>query len=195
MLLTGAVLWFWQCPRSKFSSDIGRESSVSSSHISSSFDQKVSEQFQLLILSRGWRLLAFYILIPMFLYIYLYDGQSIHGPVDLFHEGERLAPLNALLRGGIPFRDIYIQHGLFQNVGKAWLASLFGGPSLASLRLTERFIVPLGYIAIYLLGLQVFRFWGTAVVFVLITSSQDFWTSDRHAIGLLIVAILAYALR
>ncbi len=141
-----------------------------------------------------WRVAVVWILIPILLYLYLYDGRNIHGAVDLFHEGERLAPLNSLLRDGIPFRDIYIQHGLFQNVGKPLLAAKLGTPSLASLRAVERLIVPVGYLAFYLLGLQVFRSWLTAVALILFASSQSFWVSDRHALGLLAVAALVHAL-
>ena len=78
-----------------------------------------------------------------------YSG-NIHGNIDLFHEGERLAPLNEMLRGGVPFRDIYVQHGLFQNAYLAWLGGQLFEPTLFGLRTMERILNPLGYVALYL---------------------------------------------
>ena len=40
-----------------------------------------------------------YIILPIFIYLLTYSG-GIHGKIDLFHEGERLAPLNEMLHGG-----------------------------------------------------------------------------------------------
>ena len=51
---------------------------------------------------RGLRLLirgCEYILIPVFIYLLIYNG-NINGGIDMFHEGERLAPLNEMLHGG-----------------------------------------------------------------------------------------------
>jgi hypothetical protein len=146
--------------------------------------------------------LVILVLIPVLIYFYFFDASS-HAPppdplnkdIDLFHEGEKLAPLNTLLRGGLPFRDIYVQHGLFEDVGKPWLAALLNAPSLASLRLTEAFLAPLGYVALYFLGLQVFRFWPTALILVLLTSSTHPYLSSRQALGLLTVAVLAGGIR
>ena len=77
-----------------------------------------------------------YIILPIFIYLLTYSG-GIHGNIDLFHEGERLAPLNEMLRGGVPFRDIYIQHGLFQNAYLAWFGSQLFEPTLFGVRLME----------------------------------------------------------
>ena len=64
-----------------------------------------------------------YVILPIFIYLLTYSA-SIHGNIDMFHEGERLAPLNEMLHGGVPFRDVYVQHGLFQNAYLAWFGSL-----------------------------------------------------------------------
>ena len=103
-----------------------------------------------------WRGGLEYIILPIFIYLLTYSA-SIHGNIDLFHEGERLAPLNEMLRGGVPFRDIYIQHGLFQNAYLAWFGSQLFEPTLFGVRLMEDILGPLGYVALYVLGLQVFR--------------------------------------
>ena len=137
-----------------------------------------------------WRGLA-YIILPIFIYLLMYSG-DIHGEIDLFHEGERLAPLNEMLRGAIPFRDIYIQHGVFQNAYLAWIGGQLFEPTLFGLRSVEALFNPLGYVALYLLGLQVFRGgFFTAFVCVLIASGTEFWVSPRHSLGLISFAFVA----
>ena len=110
----------------------------------------------------------------------------------MFHEGERLAPLNEMLHGGVPFRDVYVQHGLFQNAYLAWFGSLLFEPTLFGVRLMEDVLAPLGYVALYLLGLQVFRGrFLTAFLCVLIASGTAFWVSPRHSLGLISFAFVA----
>ena len=132
-----------------------------------------------------WRTGLEYIVLPVFIYLLIYSG-NIHGNIDLFHEGERLAPLNEMLRGGVPFRDIYVQHGLFQNAYLAWVGGQIFEPTLFGLRTMERILNPLGYVGLYLLGLQVFRGrFLTAFLCVLVASGTDFWVSARHSLGLI----------
>ena len=132
-----------------------------------------------------------YVVLPAFIYLLTYSG-DIHGKIDLFHEGERLAPLNEMLRGAIPFRDIYIQHGVFQNAYLAWVSGQLFEPTLQGLRSVERILNPLGYVALYLLGLQVFRVgFITAFMCVLIASGTEFWVSPRHSLGLISFAFVA----
>ena len=47
--------------------------------------------------------------------------------------------------------------GFFQNAYLAWFGSKIFEPTLMGVRTMERVLGPLGYIALYLLGLQVFR--------------------------------------
>jgi len=137
------------------------------------------------------RRLLSYLMIPALFYVLLYGKGSVHWELDLFHEGERLAPLNELLHGGIPFRDIYIQHGLFQNAYRPLLASKLFGETLASVRFLEGLFGPLGYVCVYLLGLQVFKSRLAAILAVFIVSGEEFWVSDRHSIFLVNVALVA----
>ena len=135
-----------------------------------------------------------YILLPIFIYLLIYSG-DIHGKIDLFHEGERLAPLNEMLHGAVPFRDIYIQHGLFQNAYLAWLGSQLFEPTLFGVRSMEDILDPLGYVALYMLGLQIFRGrFLTAFICVLIASGTEFWVSARHSLGLISFAFVANSL-
>lgn len=132
-----------------------------------------------------------YIVIPLFIYLLIYNG-NINGGIDMFHEGERLAPLNEMLHGGVVFKDVYVQHGLFQNAYLAWFASKIFEPTLMGVRSMERVLGPLGYIALYLLGLQVFRGrYFTAFVCFLIASGNNFSISPRHCFGLLSFACVA----
>lgn len=148
-------------------------------------------QFDKLHSTRLSRRLLSYLMIPALIYVFFYNGGNIHGGLDLFHEGERLAPLNELLRGGIPFRDVYVQHGLFVNAYRPLLASKLFGGTLASVRFLEGLFGPLGYVCVYLLGLQVFRTRWTAILTVFIASGQNFWVSDRHGFLLVGIAIIA----
>lgn len=138
-----------------------------------------------------WRIGLEYIVLPVFIYLLTYSG-NIHGGIDLFHEGERLAPLNEMLHGGVPFRDVYVQHGLFQNAYLAWVAGQIFEPTLFGLRTMERILNPLGYVALYLLGLQVFRGrFLTAFLCMLIASGTEFSVSARHSLGLISFAFAA----
>lgn len=140
---------------------------------------------------RFWRTGLEYIVLPIFIYLLIYSG-NIHGGIDLFHEGERLAPLNEMLRGGVPFRDVYVQHGLFQNAYLAWFGGQIFEPTLFGLRTMERVLNPLGYVGLYLLGLQVFRGrFLTAFLCVLIASGTAFSVSARHSLGLISFAFVA----
>ena len=142
-------------------------------------------------LARVWWIGFVYVILPVFLYLLTYSG-DIHKEIDLFHEGERLAPLDEMLRGGVPFRDIYIQHGVFQNAYLAWIAGQFFEPTLWGLRSMESILGPLGYVALYLLGLQVFRGgFFTAFICVLIASGTEFWVSPRHSLGLMSFVFVA----
>ena len=141
-----------------------------------------------------WRGGLEYIILPIFIYLLTYSG-DIHGGIDLFHEGERLAPLNEMLHGAVPFRDIYIQHGLFQNAYLAWVGSQLFEPTLFGLRSMEDLLDPLGYVALYVLGLQVFRGrFLTAFICVVIASGTEFWVSARHSLGLISFAFVANSL-
>ena len=144
-----------------------------------------------------YRLLKFgrigleYVIFPIFIYLLTYSA-SLHGNIDMFHEGERLAPLNEMIHGGVPFRDVYVQHGLFQNAYLAWFGSLLFEPTLFGVRSMEDILAPLGYVAFYLLGLQVFRGrFLTAFICMLIASGTAFWVSPRHSLGLISFAFVA----
>ena len=141
--------------------------------------------------TKVWWIGFVYVVLPVFIYLLTYSV-DIHKKIDLFHEGERLAPLDEMLRGGLPFRDIYIQHGVFQNAYLAWIAGGLFEPTLWGLRSMESILAPLGYVALYLLGLQVFKGgFFTTFICVLIASGAEFWVSPRHSLGLISFVFVA----
>jgi len=139
-----------------------------------------------------WVLLA--VVVPTLLYFFVLDRSHMVGPINLFEEGASLAPLQTALSGGAVFRDTYLQHGLFQNYGKPLIAASIQ-VSLVSLRLVNALLLPLGYLAIYVLGLCVFRSAATAVALPLILTAPGLHISDRQTFGFLGIALVAAAIR
>ena len=165
----------------------GKDDAVSSEPLTLQTGKIFAVPRNMRVLFRGCE----YILLPIFIYLLIYNG-NINGGIDMFHEGERLAPLNEMLHGGVVFRDVYVQHGLFQNAYLAWFGSKIFEPTLMGVRSMERVLGPLGYIALYFLGLQVFRGrFLTAFLCFLIASGDNFSVSARHSFGLLSFACIA----
>jgi len=136
-----------------------------------------------------------YVIVPVLLYSVFYPN-SIDYPLDFYHEGERLAPANEMLHGGIPYRDIYIQHGVLQNAIVPFLGTRFFGTSLEGVRTVARMLEPLAFIALYLFGLQIFR--GrviTALLPVLIVGGIGRWLSGRDLFGLLALVFVSCWIR
>ncbi len=142
------------------------------------------------------RLLIF-ILIPALIWAFLYNS-NVHGGIDLFHEGERLGPASDFLRGKIPYRDVYVQHGLFQNVYKTWLAfKLFGVSISADRSLSNNpfgrpgFLTPLGFVAAYFLVLALYRKKLSAIIALILLASVELWLTERHALAFFAFALIA----
>lgn len=128
-----------------------------------------------------------YVMIPAIIYVIFYSGGNIHSGIDIFHEGERIAPLNSALRGEIPYRDVYLQHGLFYNYYRPLLASKLFGASLASDRLLGHILDPLGFVGFYLLALQILRSRLSIFLLLWILSSGVseefvFWNASRRMV-------------
>jgi len=126
-----------------------------------------------------------YVIIPSIIYAIFYGGGNIHGGIDVFHEGERLAPLNSALRGEIPYRGVYLQHGLFYNFYRPLIAGKLFGPSLASDRLLGHILDPLGHVGFYLFALQILKSRLSIFLLLWILSSGVseefmFWNTSRR---------------
>jgi hypothetical protein len=123
------------------------------------------------IRSDFWRWF-FCLTVPILLYVMAYDP-NINYPLDLFHEGERVAPAQAILAGQIPYRDVVFVHGFLQDPGIALVAFRLFGTSIASLRILEQLLVPFALVATYYLAL-VCSSGGWASLYALLTLC-GFW--------------------
>ncbi len=74
------------------------------------------------------RAIVAYGVIPLLLYAFSFASMA-HATqfLDLFHRGESLGPASDYLRGKVPYRDVFVLHGLMHD-GQldAWLFQLFG---------------------------------------------------------------------
>jgi hypothetical protein len=93
----------------------------------------------------------FGLMVPLLLYALAYNP-NIHRPLDLFHEGERVSPAQALMAGQIPYRDVVFIHGFLRDPGVALMAFRLFGTSIAGLRMLEQMLVPLALVATYYLA-------------------------------------------
>lgn len=93
----------------------------------------------------------FRLTVPILLYALAYDP-NIHYPLDLFHEGERVAPAQALLSGQVPYKDVVFVHGFLRDPGVALVAFRLFGPTIAGLRTLEQFLYPLSLVSSYYLA-------------------------------------------
>lgn len=144
---------------------------------------------------RSLILLVVVVLLPLDLYYACFDPR-IAGRVDLFHEGEQLVPLLEVLRGGVPYRDAYLQHGFLENLGIPWLGAKLFAPTLAGVRWIQAFVDPLGEVAAYALivsltGARLLP----ALLFALLVLASPVDVSGRAFFGLSSIAVLAWTLR
>ena len=127
-------------------------------------------------------------------YVYCLNP-NVDGFADLYHEGEQLAPLQAAMSGQLPYRDVWIQHGVLRNFCVPQLAAAMFGTTLYGLRLLNRFLDPLGYIALFLLGTQLYRKkLLTSVLLILCTAGANYWVSLRQGLSLFSTFLLAAAI-
>ena len=144
----------------------------------------------------GWRVssgLLLFVVVPAFLYL-LRLNLACDGGVDLFHEGEFLSPLNEMLRGGVPYRDIYLQHGLFFNAWIPLLGAKLFGPTLTGVRTIQAYIEPLGCVGFYYFVLVICRTrLLPAAFFALLCCGSLVGMPARALFGILSMTVLAAA--
>ncbi|MCE9613776.1 MAG: hypothetical protein K8T26_05835 [Lentisphaerae bacterium] len=142
-----------------------------------------------------WRIstaVTVYGVIPALLYALAYRDIR-DGPLDLFHDGEAMVPMSEIRHGAIPYRDIYIQHGLLYD---AWIPSLGAklfGPTLAGVRAIQGYVAPTELVAIYFLVLASFRFRLVAAL-VVAAVPLALEANGRRSLGFLSIAVLASAI-
>ncbi len=142
----------------------------------------------------AWRLAAL-VIIPALIFLFSYVSTAqLSQWVDLFHRGESIGPASDYLRGKIPFRDVFVLHGMLDD-GQldAWLMAIFG----RSLEVAVMRSVILGAflaVTIWYLGLVVFE----SIPLALLCVAMGSWTTaenNRTVFQVAVVALFWNALR
>ena len=120
----------------------------------------------------------FLLVIPVLLYALSYSPNIYRRPLDLFHEGERLAPAQAMMDGKVPYRDVLFVHGFLRDPAVALVAFRLFGVSVAALRTLEQILSPLGLIATYYLVYACIGGWGALLYSLLIATGFWFYYWD-----------------
>lgn len=124
----------------------------------------------------AWRLAAFAI-IPALIYLFSYVSTAqLSQWIDLFHRGEAIGPASDYLRGKVPFRDVFVLHGMLED-GQldAWLMELFGRSLDVAIARTVVVGAFLG-VAIWFLGLLVFD----SIPLALLCVAMGSWTTAEN---------------
>jgi len=127
-------------------------------------------------------------------YTIAYNG-DLDGNLDFFHEGERLAHMDKLWSGALPFRDIYVQHGLGEDILKPALACKLWGHSVTSLRrlgqnayLYRGYLPPIGLVATLLAIFALTRSLAITTVSAICLVTCWCEITDRHVLGMLAIS-------
>lgn len=123
-----------------------------------------------------------------------YNGDT-DGPIDLYHEGDRLAAYDAWAAGALPYRDVYVSHGLGEDVIKPYLACKWLGASVESLRRVGRnsyiysgYLTVLGPLAVLFAGMAWLRDVRAVALLGLILVCGLYEISERPAMAMAAVA-------
>jgi hypothetical protein len=75
----------------------------------------------------AWKLAA-YAILPALIYLVSYASTAqLSQWIDLFHRGETIGPASDYLRGKVPYRDVFVLHGMLEDgLLDSWLMQLFG---------------------------------------------------------------------
>lgn len=145
--------------------------------------------------ARNARRLAAYLIFPALIYLFSYTSTAqLLQWIDLFHRGESIGPASDYLRGKIPFRDVFVLHGMLED-GQldAWMMELFGRSLDVAIARTVIIGAFLG-VAIWFLGLALFD----SIPLALVCVAMGSWTTaenDRTFFQVAAVALFWNALR
>jgi hypothetical protein len=134
-------------------------------------------------------------------YLVSYDG-DVDGPLDLYHEGDRMAHYDTIKAGGLPFRDYFVQHGPGEDVLKPVIAFKLWGESGASLRrlgqntyVYRGYLPALGAAAVVLTGCVLLGGgWAALAPFAFVVACL-YEVSERPMLGFLAIAALGAFIR
>ncbi|HSP34352.1 MAG TPA: hypothetical protein VLU46_08560 [Thermoanaerobaculia bacterium] len=134
------------------------------------------------------RAIVAYAAVPLLLYCFNYASTAhVTQWLDLFHRGESLGPASDYLRGKVPYRDVFVLHGLMHD-GQldAWLFQLFGrdlNVALARPAILGAFAAP----ALWYLGMAIFD----SIPLAVATMFLGTVTTEQNERTLFEVAVLA----
>ncbi|MFH1622513.1 MAG: SEC-C metal-binding domain-containing protein [Candidatus Omnitrophota bacterium] len=142
-----------------------------------------------------------YFIVPLFIFIFLFEPNFLHGYIFSFDEGQHLAWISGILKGKVPYRDLYMIYGPLLEYIPALLMKLFG-PSLQVLRAFYHF----GTIFSLMLGYFLIRIILKSRLFVFISSwllinltVMPMWSSRwggiRLGSGFLVLLFLIFYLK
>ena len=144
---------------------------------------------------RAVRNLVAFVILPSLLFCLSYASTaSLTQWIDLFHRGETLGPASDLLRGKVPFRDVFVLHGLLEDgLLDTWLMELFGrNVNIAILR-----PVVLGSVAVsmlWYLGMVIFDSIPLALLSLLLGAVTTV-DNERAVFEIVAIALLIGGLR
>jgi hypothetical protein len=145
--------------------------------------------------ARAVRTMTAFVILPFLLYCLSYASTAaLTQWIDLFHRGESLGPASDYLRGKVPYRDVFVLHGLLED-GQldAWLFQLFGrnvNIALARPVVLGSFAVP----ALWYVGMAIFDSIPLAAV-VMLLGAVTTVDNERELWEILVLALLLGALR
>jgi hypothetical protein len=121
--------------------------------------------------------LSTWLLIPALIYLFSYASTAqLSQWIDLFHRGESIGPASDYLRGKVPFRDVFALHGMLEDgLLDTWLMQLFGRSLDVAILRTVVIGAFLG-VAIWFLGIAVFR----SVPLALLCVAMGSWTTAEN---------------
>lgn len=127
-----------------------------------------------------------------FLYLGVVTRESLplFSQIEWLHEGERLGTAQMVLDGGLPFRDVYLTHGLFSNVLRPLIAFSMFGESVAADRLFGLLIEPAAYMAAAFYLWKVFPTVAWRIVGLVGFGLYPLHLEPRHVIVLLTLGFL-----
>jgi len=98
-----------------------------------------------------------------------------------------------MLKGAIPYRDIYLQHGFLYNAGIPLLGAKLFGPTLSGVHTIGGYVEPLGVVAYYLI-VAACRNRLLAAAFMLFLGPA-IWMPSRAMFGMLSLAALVASIQ
>ncbi|MEA2568421.1 MAG: hypothetical protein QOI24_422 [Acidobacteriota bacterium] len=136
-----------------------------------------------------------YAIVPYLFYCVSYASTAALAQwIDLFHRGEALGPASDYLRGKVPYRDVFVLHGLMEDgMLDAWLMQLFGRNveiALARPVVLGSFAAPV----LWFVGMALFDSIPLALLTVFLGAVTTI-DNERAFFELLVVALLLGAMR